>query len=71
MCKYACILLKIGGPRYVTYFWEVPRYVTKCDMGWESKLVKNSVTNFMDGPLARGRTGRVYSSVMGLGIKVN
>ena len=30
---------------------EVPRCVTKCDRGRESKLVQNSVTYFMDGPV--------------------
>jgi len=29
----------------------VPGCVTKCDMGGGSKLAKNSVTYFMDGPL--------------------
>src|SRR6218665_3009552 len=41
-----------GGPRCVTYFWSgVSGYVTKCDRGrGRSKLTKNSVTYFMDGP---------------------
>src|SRR6218665_2592188 len=43
-------LLKIGGPRCVTYFWGVPRWVTQCDRGRGSKLAKNSMTCFMDGP---------------------
>src|SRR6218665_2595822 len=45
-------LLKIGGgPRCVTYFRGVPGCVTKCDRGGGSKLAKNSVTYFMDGPI--------------------
>src|SRR6218665_2569872 len=41
-----------GGPRCVTYFrGGVPGCVTKCDRGRGSKLAKNSVTYFMDGPL--------------------
>src|SRR6218665_1319906 len=39
-----------GGPRCVTYFRGVPGCVTKCDRGRGSKLAKNSVTYFMDGP---------------------
>ena len=38
------------GPRCVTYFRRVPGCVTKCDRGRGSKLAKNSVTYFMDGP---------------------
>ena len=51
-CKdvFMHVLLKIGSPRCVTYFREVPRCVTKCDRGRVSKLVQNSVTYFMDGP---------------------
>src|SRR6218665_3869611 len=42
---------KIGvGSRCVTYFWGVPGCVTKCDRGRGSKLAKNSVTYFMNGP---------------------
>src|SRR6218665_2013138 len=44
-------LLKMGGgPRCVTYFRGVPGCVTKYDRGRGSKLAKNSVTYFMDGP---------------------
>jgi|SRR6218665_3833172 len=44
-------LLKIGGPRCVTYIGGVPGCVTKCDRGGGSKLAKiNCVTYFMDGP---------------------
>src|SRR6218665_1713736 len=55
---YVCmhVLLNIRGwfPRCVTYFRGVPRCVTMCDRGkGESKLVRNSVTYFMDGPSAR------------------
>ena len=43
-------LLKMGGPRCVTYFWGPGM----CDKVWQrgggSKLAKNSVTYFMDGP---------------------
>src|SRR6218665_471510 len=53
LCKdigYVCmnVLLKIGGSR------EWPRCVTKCDRGKRSKfrLVQNSVSYFMVGPLA-------------------
>src|SRR6218665_1274764 len=50
---YVCmhVLLKIQGPRCVTYFKGVRRCVTKYDRGRGSKLVKNSMTYFMDGPL--------------------
>jgi len=45
------VLLKIGGPRCVTYFRWGPEM---CDKVWQgggaSKLVRNSVTYFMDGP---------------------
>ena len=41
-----------GDPRSVTYFRGVPGCVTKCDRGG-SKLAKNSVTYFMDGPILR------------------
>src|SRR6218665_24013 len=47
-------LLKIGGqgPRCVTYFLGVPGCVTKCDRGeGGSKLAKNNMTYFMDGPI--------------------
>ena len=37
----------------MTYFRGVPGCVTKCDRGRGSKLAKNSVTYFMDGPLVR------------------
>src|SRR6218665_1374067 len=47
------LLKKSGGPRCVTYFWGVPGCVTKCDRGEGSKLAKNSVTYFMDGPLGK------------------
>ena len=39
-----------GGPRCVTYFRGVPGCVTKCDGERGSKLAKNSMTYFMDGP---------------------
>src|SRR6218665_154465 len=42
----------LGGPKCVTYFWGVPGSVTKCDRGGGSKVAKNSVTYFMDGPQA-------------------
>ena len=48
---YACTTKNCGGPRCVTYFGGVPRCVTKCDRERGSKLVQNSVTYFMDGPL--------------------
>ena len=39
--------------------WGVPGCVTKCDRGRRSKLAKNSVTYFMDGPKDRQpETGR-------------
>src|SRR6218665_2340833 len=41
---------RVGGPRRVTYFRGVPGCVTKCDRGRGSKLAKNSVTYFMEGP---------------------
>ena len=37
----------------MTYFRGVPGCVTKCDRGRGSKLPKNSVTYFMDGPLGQ------------------
>ena len=40
-----------GGPTCVTYFRGVPGCVTKCDRGGGSKLAKDSVTYFMDGPI--------------------
>src|SRR6218665_1318574 len=43
-------LLKMGGPRCVTYFRGGPGCVTKCDRKEGSKLTKNSMTYFMDGP---------------------
>src|SRR6218665_103240 len=43
---------KNRGPRCVTYFRGIPGCVTKCDRRERgSKLAKNSVTYFMDGPL--------------------
>src|SRR6218665_3701138 len=47
-------LLKIGGPRCVTYIWGVRGCVTKCDRGRGSTLARNSVTYFMDGPYTQG-----------------
>ena len=44
-----------GGPRCVTYFVGVPGCVTKCYRGRGSKLAKNSVTYFMDGPFESTR----------------
>ena len=44
-------LLKIGGSEMCDVLWGVPGCVTKCDRGRGSKLAKNSVTYFMDGPL--------------------
>src|SRR6218665_1573212 len=45
-------LLKIGGSRFVPCFGVVPGFMTKCDIGERgSKLSKNSVTYFMDGPM--------------------
>ena len=32
-------------------FWGIPVCVTKCDRGRGSKLTKNNVTYFMEGPL--------------------
>ena len=37
----------------MTYFRGVPRCVTKCGRGRESKLVQHSMTYFMDGPKLR------------------
>jgi len=46
-------LLKIGGSEMCdVLFAGVPGCVTKCDRGRGSKFAKNSVTYFMDGPLA-------------------
>jgi len=41
--------------RDVTYFMGGPLFVTKCDGEGGSKLVKNSVTYFRDGPIATSR----------------
>src|SRR6218665_2155735 len=43
-------LLKIGGFEMCEVLLGVPGCVTKCDRGGGSKLAKNSVTYFMDGP---------------------
>src|SRR6218665_1237136 len=54
-------LLKIGVSEMCdVLFWEVPGCVTKCERGRGSKLAKNSVTYFMDGPTAHpaGSGGR-------------
>src|SRR5688572_8009388 len=40
--------LVLGG--FVTSFFRVLLFVTKCDMGRGSKIGQNSVTSFMDGP---------------------
>src|SRR6218665_4036839 len=49
VCMYYTKNRERGVLRCVTYF-RGSRDVTKCDMG--SKLVQNSVTYFMDGPLS-------------------
>src|SRR6218665_2497435 len=49
-------LLKIGGVEMCDILLGVPGCVTKCDRG--SKLAKNSVTYFMDGPLGVIHKGR-------------
>ena len=47
-------LLKIGGFEMCDVLSErVPGCVTKCDRGRGSKLAKNSVTYFMDGPFMK------------------
>jgi len=51
-----------GGPRCGTYFWGVPGWVTKGDRGRVSKLAKNSVTYFMDGPFG-DYNGEVFSEI--------
>jgi len=44
-------LLKIGGGvEMFDVLWGVPGCVTECDRGRGSKLAKNSVMYFMDGP---------------------
>src|SRR6218665_1425793 len=43
-------LLKIGGSEMCDVRLGVPGCVTKCDRGRGSKLAKNSMTYFMDGP---------------------
>ena len=55
-------LIKIGRRvRDVTYFRGVPGCVTKCDNGGGgSKLAKNSVTYFMDGPKCEGQLGQFF-----------
>src|SRR6218665_1349151 len=48
------VLLKIGGPRCVTYFRGGSREVRQSVTGGRgSNLVKNSVTYFMDGPTSQ------------------
>ena len=49
-------LLKIGVSEMCEVLLWVPGCVTRCDRGGESKLAKNSVTYFMDGP------GRFYKT---------
>jgi len=44
-------LLKIGGSEMCGVLLGVPGCVTKCGRGRGTKLAKNSVTYFMDGPL--------------------
>src|SRR6218665_3427132 len=52
-------LLKIGGSDMCDVLSRgVPGCVTKCDRGRGSKLVKNNVTYFMDGPLAPIEAGQ-------------
>ena len=43
---------KNGGSEMCDVLSGVPGCVTKCDRGRGSKLAKNSVTYFMDGPKA-------------------
>ena len=43
-------LLKIGGSEMCDVLLGVPGCMTKCDRGRGSKLSKNSVKYFMDGP---------------------
>ena len=43
-------LLNIGGPEMCDVLLGVPGCLTKCDRGRGSKLAKNSLTYFMDGP---------------------
>lgn len=38
-----------GGPRFVTYFKEGPKFVTNCGNG---RGIRNSVTYFTGGPLS-------------------
>src|SRR6218665_3040276 len=45
-------LTKNGGSEMCDVLWGVPGCVTKCGRGRGSKLAKNSVTYFMDGPKA-------------------
>ena len=41
-----------GSEKCVTSFRGGQRFVTVCDRGGGSKIAKNSVTSFMDGPYA-------------------
>src|SRR6218665_3591788 len=43
-------LLKVGGSEMCDVLLGVPGCLTKCDRGGGSKLAKNSMTYFMDGP---------------------
>jgi len=43
-------LLKMGESEMCDVLWGVPGCVTNCDRGRGSKLVKNSMTYFMDRP---------------------
>jgi len=56
---YACTT-KNWGPRSVTYFRGVPKFVTKCDRG--IKIGPNSMTYIMDGPLRHDDVIRVAAS---------
>jgi len=51
----------------VTYFGGIPGCVTKCDRGYVwSKLAKNSVTYFLDGPLDTWKEDSLRADVISL-----
>src|SRR6218665_1957525 len=57
MVTYDWLQVSLVSISMYTFAICVPGCVTKCDRGRGSKLAKNSVTYFMDGPIYRTRCG--------------
>src|SRR6218665_1978368 len=66
-------LLKIGGSEMCDVLWGVPGCGTQCDRERGSKLAKNSMTCFMDGPDANSVmiTVKSISRKMSFSILIN